>query len=714
MWHRRLAGIVAAVSLFSVALLSQTPSGHALFEQALAKERVEGNLPEAIRLYERVVTEFASDRALAAQALVQVGLCYEKLGRTEAVPAYERLVRDFADQEDAVGQARARLAVLKRPAADSAAGATNPGVRPFPIGVDNNVSLFSDGTKAAFLSMEKGQNLAIYDVASRRTTELTDFDWTPGSSWVAGTAWSPDGRRIAYGQCSWQYRCELRITTLSGESTVIHRNEDGTRTVPSGWLPDGSALVVILLRADRTLTIGLVPTAGGPLTQLKSISGWSSQYPDTPSVSPDGRLIAFVEGPAGRRDVHVISRDGRSVHRITDHPADDHRPLWSPDGGHLAFLSNRNGSVGLWAVVVKDGQAGGEPVHIREMHEAARLLGWTTRGLVYSEYQRNDDIYTIAVDPSSGEPQGEPTQVPYGRTGRNVRPIWSPNGRYLAFVSSAPAEPDRRAVVLLPAAGGEAREFPIPTSVHGGANAPSDLRWFGNSSGLGFSGFDSRGERTLFRLTLASAEWKTSPLPPWLYPGLEWNADGSRFFFVSSFQGGGAAIVERDTQFDRDRVVLSGGSTIDSIYRGLLFSFDRRSLAFRRGDDQRGIWVLDVETGRARRVTTDTGADAAEFLTWSPNGRALLVMRTENAGTGKETTELRLTPVDGGEVRRIPLGAELTWLLSPNRGVQRRTIRSLAWSPDGGRLAFVLSASRPETWIIESTLALAADASARR
>ena len=68
--------------------------------------------------------------------------------------------------------------------------------------------------------------------------------------------------------------------------------------------------------------------------------------------------------------------------------------------------------------------------------------------------------------------------------------------------------------------------------------APSDLRWFGNSSGLGFSGFDAKGERTLFRLTLATAEWKTSTLPAWLYPGLEWNPDGSRFFYVrSAFQG---------------------------------------------------------------------------------------------------------------------------------------------------------------------------------
>src|SRR5262245_53523057 len=106
----KLVSTLVVLTMFSALVVSQTTSGHALFEQALAKERVEGNLPEAIKLYERVVAEFAPDRALSAQALIQVGLCYEKLGRDEAIRAYERLVRDFADQEEAVIQARTRLA----------------------------------------------------------------------------------------------------------------------------------------------------------------------------------------------------------------------------------------------------------------------------------------------------------------------------------------------------------------------------------------------------------------------------------------------------------------------------------------------------------------------------------------------------------------------------------------------------------------------------
>jgi Tol biopolymer transport system component len=727
MKHWRFVWTVAAVAALSAGIASQTPSGHAVFEQALAKERVDGNLQEAIRLYERVATEFTTDRALAAQALVQVGRCYEKLGRDEAVRAYERLVRDFADQEDAVEQARLRLAVLKRPA-PGAAAATMPIVRAFPrVDNINDVQALSpDGTKAVFINYDKGQNLAVYDVASQQTTRLTDFDWTSASSWVSSAAWSPEGRRIAYMACSWRpdTGCDMRVATLAGESNLIVRREEGIAIwpVPAGWLPDGSALVVMLGRADNTYSIGLVPAAGGPFTQLRSIGSWAGQYPEPPKVSPDGRWIAFSEGSQGMRGIHVISRDGRTAHRLTDRPADDYRPLWSPDGRHVAFLSNRNGSVALWTVAVRDGQPVGEPVRIKEGMQDANLLGWTTRGLAYSEHLRTDDIYTVPVDPTSGEPVGSPRLIPYRRTGRNVAPGWSPDGKYLAFVASSAAEPDRRAVVLLPSGGGEPREFPIPPANYAYAQGPYDLRWFGDNSGLGFSGLDSKGAGVLLRLTLATGEWKTYPLPVKTWTRIDWNADGSRYFYArQAFGSDDPAIVERDLQSDRERIVFRRNPKNADSFRGLRFSPDRRSLAIKGTSGSLGIAVLDVETGQTRLVydkavgETQTSNSSA-VPTWSPNGRALLVARTDNPGTDKQATDLRLIPVDGGEVRRIPLGAELTRLLSPGRGAQRPTVRDIVWSPDGGSLAFVLSASRLETWVIENPLALAsaADAGSRK
>jgi serine/threonine protein kinase len=617
------------------------------------------------------------------------------------------------------------LVALRRPAAGAAAGATTSGVRalPFVDNVSEVLSLSPDGTKAAFMKYDTGQNLAVFDMTSQQTTQLTNFDWTPGSFWTYWAAWSPDSRRIAYAQCPLQLQsgspCELRTVTLSGESSVISRSQTGP-IEPGGWLPDSSAIVVALDQPGHTATIGLAPTDGGPFVPLRSISLWTGGFASLPSASPDGRLIAFVDGSPG--DIYVISRDGRTVHRITDHPADDSWPVWSPDGRHLAFLSDRGGSSALWTVAINDGQPAAEPVRVKDgMQDVYPVLGWTKRGLAYSQRQATDDIYTVSVDPASGEPTGSLRLIPYRRTGHNLAPEWSPDGRYLAFVSSPSSsrdEADRR-VVLLPSGGGDAREF--PTRVQ----RLWALRWFGDSRGLGITGHDARGQRMLFRLTIATGEWQTFPLrasPSQIWNGMyfDWNTDGSRYCYA--WQDDFLAdlmIVERDLPSDRERTVYRGKpqDPMDR-YSGLRFGPDRRSLSFRsRG----GIRVLDIESGQARvlhdEVAGESGAADRQpgMPAWSNNGRALLVQRTDNRETDGRDIELRLIPTDGGPVRRILFAAELTRLLSPRSGAPRPTIQSVAWSPDGSRLAFAVRASRIESFVIEDPLAIAgADAIARK
>jgi dipeptidyl aminopeptidase/acylaminoacyl peptidase len=250
------------------------------------------------------------------------------------------------------------------------------------------------------------------------------------------------------------------------------------------------------------------------------------------------------------------------------------------------------------------------------------------------------------------------------------------------------------------------------------------LLWFGDSRGLGFRGFDARGEPTLFRLTVATGEWETFPLPvPFDGALIEWNADGSRYFYVRKRPGDDTAIVERDLQSDRERIVFRGNLSVD----GLRFSPDRRLLAINRytpeikgNSRQQGIVVLEVETGQTRVVYDRTFEGASTFdslaVTWSPDARALLVLRTERPGSDQQATDLRLIQIDGSEVRPIPLGPEVSRLLSSGRGAPRPTMRSVAWSPDGRRLGFVLTASQLESFVIENPLANvgSADGTARK
>src|SRR5215471_10293020 len=102
-----LAGLMLGLAVIAA------ETGAELFQKALITERAAGNLEEAIKLYHRVAKEFASDRALAAKALVQEARCYEKLGKDNAVGIYQQVARDYKDQREPAATANSRLAALR-------------------------------------------------------------------------------------------------------------------------------------------------------------------------------------------------------------------------------------------------------------------------------------------------------------------------------------------------------------------------------------------------------------------------------------------------------------------------------------------------------------------------------------------------------------------------------------------------------------------------
>ena len=63
-------------------MLVTAQNGNDLLQQGLAKERANGDIQGAIKIYERIVKEFQSNRPLVAKATLQLGAAYEKLGAT--------------------------------------------------------------------------------------------------------------------------------------------------------------------------------------------------------------------------------------------------------------------------------------------------------------------------------------------------------------------------------------------------------------------------------------------------------------------------------------------------------------------------------------------------------------------------------------------------------------------------------------------------------
>ena len=61
-----------------------------------------------------------------------------------------------------------------------------------------------------------------------------------------------------------------------------------------------------------------------------------------PDWSPDGLQIAFVSNRDGNLEVYVMNADGTNPINLTNHPAEDYSPDWSPDGNQIAFSTTRD------------------------------------------------------------------------------------------------------------------------------------------------------------------------------------------------------------------------------------------------------------------------------------------------------------------------------------------------------------------------------------
>ena len=87
-----------------------------------------------------------------------------------------------------------------------------------------------------------------------------------------------------------------------------------------------------------------------------------------PAISPDGREMAYVVSRVDAGSLTSVSHlwlmdlDSRETTQLTRTGTANTAPAWSPDGGRIAFVSNRP-SDGRWALCILD-RAGGEAVEV--------------------------------------------------------------------------------------------------------------------------------------------------------------------------------------------------------------------------------------------------------------------------------------------------------------------------------------------------------------
>ncbi|RMF61051.1 MAG: hypothetical protein D6743_14025, partial [Calditrichaeota bacterium] len=73
-----------------------------------------------------------------------------------------------------------------------------------------------------------------------------------------------------------------------------------------------------------------------------------------PTISSDGKWVAFDAGGGNNADIWQVSLEDRTVKKLFEHPGADWMPRYAPDGSALSFVSNRDGQFDIWLFDLKD------------------------------------------------------------------------------------------------------------------------------------------------------------------------------------------------------------------------------------------------------------------------------------------------------------------------------------------------------------------------
>ncbi len=290
----------------------------------------------------------------------------------------------------------------------------------------------SDGSKIYFVSERDGvNNLWQYDLKTGKFTQLTHFRedevrHPSAARKVDLLAFEyKDGIYILKpGEKPRRLRFKAAADFPETEYIVKTYTSQAEDYAPS---PDGKQ-VALVVRGE----IFVVSTEGGKaknLTRSPSREGevvWSS----------DGKRLYFVSDESGNKDIYYFTSADENETRLTaalkikkvkviSGPEDEHSPVLSPDGRKLAFV---RGKGDLW-ISDPDGKN-------------QRLLspGWNISGITFSPdskwiaFSREDNEFNseVFIIPADGGKPVNITQHPYNDGG----PVWSPDGLFLAFISS--------------------------------------------------------------------------------------------------------------------------------------------------------------------------------------------------------------------------------------------------------------------------------------
>jgi Tol biopolymer transport system component len=293
-------------------------------------------------------------------------------------------------------------------------------------------SLSPDGKTLLYAAKTAGN----WDIYSQRVGGKNPVNLTRDSpADDTQLAFSPDGERIVFR--SERDGGGVFVMGASGES--VKRITDFGYN-PS-WSPDGQE---ILCAADNIDRPEIRQTTKSQVWSVKVATGEKREIA-TPgdgvqaSWSPHGHRVAYwVTLAGGQRNIWTAPGRGGEPVPVTSDTFMNWNPVWSPDGAHVYFSSDRGGSTNLWRVAVdeKSGKVLGAPEAVTTPSSESGHLSFTRDGnhLAYVQRVVTVNLQRIVFDPLAEKTVGRPASITEGSR-QAIGPHASADGEWLAFYS---------------------------------------------------------------------------------------------------------------------------------------------------------------------------------------------------------------------------------------------------------------------------------------
>jgi Tol biopolymer transport system component len=568
-----------------------------------------------------------------------------------------------------------------------------------------------DGRYVAGMLNENG-DAAIVDLVTGdyRALRLGRGDGSDGYASLG--ALSRDGRFVAIDWYKEQ-DASLRVVATDGTGARVLVDPPGDVRAYE-WSRDGAMILVALGRENGSV-LALVAARDGGVRVLRELG---SAIPRHASLSPDARYVAYdyPQSPgASDHDLFVVDTHTLDRWTLDVSPAHEIEPLWAQDGRAVVFLSDRNRNPSLWSVAVENGRPTAASRLVKDDVGRVVLRGITPNGTLF--YQLNAGFAEVYLAPLEGSAV-KPQPISPRQALSNFYPVWSREGRYVAYTSERSIS--GRELWVFDVESG--RESQVPVSMPLGRA----YGWSHDSQSILVSGSNDGRLYTIDRATgrVEAVASGIERAAAWGPAGIVYqkgrrvvvyDAQQTRTLRTIHYSDPGIVDVGRPPVLDGRSVIFQhkdGRVTLNDTATGqswtwhdygveglrehimaphtrvVAYAANRRDL--RGGASTLMLWG---GSGEPREVLRVHDPENFRLVGWTPDGLNLLVNRwsfDSAAGRRVGNEALWRVPITGG----APV---LT-------GIALEGLRDVSMHPNGRQITFNAGWKRVEHWVMENAL----------